>query len=173
MKISEVLTSLINAGADAPANLYLITFSTNGNKEITDALQVRTGNFVMPSVAANTVELPYMNDVYHKPVPSSNIDKIGSFTLRVDKDFKCYDFLKSRVAVTETGDWTSDLEDLLIDEIKVEYVSVEKGDSLTPIKTWQFRNCYILSVGSFSYDHGNSNPLSIPIRFTWGTLNKK
>lgn len=183
MEISNVLTTLINAGADAPANLYLVNFFENTPADdqlsLSDSLTIRTGNFVIPSIAINTVEFPYLNDVYHKPVPSSNINKMGSFSLRVDKYFKCYNFLKDHVAIDEKGNWLKiknsigsfedlDLKDLLIKKILVSYV--RDDDLNTPIKTWEFTDCYILDVGSFSYDYKNSGPLSVPVKFTWGDL---
>ncbi len=175
MEFSNVLTNLINAGADAPANLYLVSFFEETHSEdaieLADPLTIRTGNFNIPEVAANTVEFPYLNDVYHKPVPSSNINKIGSFSLRVDEYFKCYNYLKDKVAVYETGDWKEDIDSLLVKKITVKYVN--SADLTQAIKTWSFEDCYILSVGSFSYDYGNSNPISVPVKFTWGLLNKE
>lgn len=173
MEISNVLSSLISAGPDAPANLYLVNFFERASKEeasLSNDLTIRTNNFIIPPVAINTLEFPYMNDVYHKPVPSSAIDKIGSFSLRIDKYFKCYNFIKEKVAVDENGDWLSEgnLKDLLIDSITVS--QVKDDDLFTPIKTWKYYNCFILNISSFTYDYKTSDPLSVTVKFTWGNL---
>lgn len=170
MEINNALTTLIDTGADAPSNLYLMSFDT-GNQSLSNKLTVRVGNFTIPSIALNTVELPYMNDVYHKPVPSSNINKIGSFSLRVDQYFECYNILREKVAIDVNGDWLpdeDDLEDFIIDNITLN--SLKDTDLNTPIKTWSFKDCFILEVGSFTYDYKTSDPISTTIKFTWGNL---
>lgn len=166
IKASDSLTTLIGAGADSFSNLFRVTCSVSDKlgTQVSSNFSARVNNFVIPEVAAKTAQLPYMNGSFEKIVPSSSVNRVSSFNLRIDSNFEFYKAILGYTPVDENGNYK---EPDTIDEIKIEALK-PVGSQLIATRTWRFKDCEILSLGSFTYNYDGSNPISTIIKFTWG-----
>lgn len=165
---SDSLTALIGAGADSFSNLFKVTCSVTDKlgSQVASSFSARVNNFPIPEVAAKTAQFPYMIGSFEKIVPSSSINRVTSFNLRIDKEYEFYNKLLEYAPVDASGNYSGGK---IIDEIRVEAYTPE-GSRLATTKKWCFKDCEIQSIGSFTYNYDSSNPVSTVIKFTWGYI---
>ena len=97
------LSSLINAGADAHSNLYLVKFTANGAspvesgsaEAISNSLSVRCSGIEIPAAEQDSYPVKFVTATIDRPVAKVKLDRQLSFTFRVDANFAAYKTLLS------------------------------------------------------------------------------
>lgn len=175
----QSLTKLINVGPDAFSNMYLVTFNLGKNTpEDDDSFSVRAETFNIPEVEISTVDLPFQNSSYSLAVPGFTTTKIAQFNFRVDKNFEQYTQLIDQIAININGDVTKTFtrqsnDRVLIPEIKVAALTPSESENTLQYKEpkkWVFKNCELISVGSFTFRYSDASALTVNVKFTYGEL---
>lgn len=180
------ISDLINAGADAMTNLYYLEFSgslLDNDENLKIGLKVRTKDFNPPEFSQdqkNTVN--YISTTLDWPLSVVSGDKSFSLNIRLDKDYRVYQYLLRQKAVTSNtnlGFASGNVPDSNHGGFKVDVYSFDaskNGDTESAFdpedtksyrKLYTFEYCWIKKIHplQFAYDNPKAMEVKADIGF--------
>ena len=166
LNTKDLLSNLIQTGADASLNLFKISFSLLDER--LPGISVRTTTFVSPTRDSGSVQVPFQNTSIDIPSSGATINKQITFQTRLDANYEILKTLRKYQLIDNYGRY------IINDNKKIPLVTVEAykpqdGDLLVPVYEWKFHNNYILKVTPLSYSSDATSAATVNITFVWGT----
>ena len=187
MADTSFLSQLIQSGPDAQGNLYKATFifagedsegilDSNIPEEKKESLAVRLTKYNSPSVAIQSISIPYQNISLNIPAAGTTLENKLSLSFRMDDNYELYTLLKSSIPLNSDGTWSpkkeSDFKPYRWKSIKIEAyrgnkITVESGYKNAAGVTWEYIDCNLLGVPSLSYSYGSAQSLEVTCNFIY------
>lgn len=169
---SNYIQELIQAGADAQSNLYMIEI-TGGDLEDTQALTIRASSFQNPDFKqAAPYTVRYVNAYIDRPKAKVEVTRSFDIEFRLDSQYKVYKELqreKEKLFNPEESYTATDIlsrkNDNKLLTIKVSVLSSQ--DASTTIPLFEFDYCWINSITPPSYSTENSNASTVKATFNF------
>lgn len=184
--MSDYLSSLINAGADAHSNLYLVKFlgANDASDVASNSLSVRCSGIEIPAAEQDSYSVKFVTATIDRPVAKVKLDRQLTFTFRVDANFAAYKTIlgiQKKYFNPVTHEINAHLKEEDFFKVEVYYL----GDSATSESfggnstgltedftrdsnlMYTFSNCWITSVQGleFSTDDSKALTVSVTVRF--------
>ena len=166
LNTKDLLSNLIQTGADASLNLFKISFSLLDEK--LPGISVRTTTFVSPTRDSGSVQVPFQNTSIDIPSSGATINKQITFQTRLDANYEILKTLRKYQLIDNYGRYIIN-DSKKIPLITVEAYKPQDGDLLVPVYEWKFHNNYILKVTPLSYSSDATSAATVNITFVWGT----
>lgn len=176
---NNVISSLINVGADNTSNLFYLEFIddyTSNDTDLANSIKVRVSNFTPPTFSQQTYTTNFMTVDETFPAAFVNGTKQLTFSFRLDKNYNLYKYLLSQQAkttVTNLGFATNVIPDpadsgLTIKVYGFNHPVTDESD-LDPSNLdaftlmYTFRYCWIQSISGLNYSYSGSNPITLSV----------
>lgn len=169
MALLNPLERLIDAGADAQANLFVIELVPQLeaiDKNLFVNYTSRLENFTVPAQAISTTSLLFQNIKIDKPIVSSDFQKVFTITFRLDKNYELYDALRKTLAVNEFGNYKLSRDKAWTARVKLYTGELEEA-SKSYVKAWTFNQCFLTRINQLTYDYSSAAPLKVTADFVF------
>lgn len=175
------LADLIKAGADAMSNLYYVEFSgtfLDSNEEVKVGLKVRNKDFTTPVFSQSQKNsVHYMTANLDWPMAVVSGDKSLSLNIRLDEDYKIYEFLLRQQAVTSIPNLafaTNHVPDSNNGGFRIDVYAFDRSKSEDPeapsdpfadptgyTKLYSFEYCWIKQISGLNYSYDSPTALTL------------
>lgn len=175
----NTIENLISTGADGMSNLFYIEFIdsyTSNDSSLANSIKLRTNGFTPPNLSQSVHDVNYMTT--NMSYPSANISgtKSLSFTMRVDKNYKLYQYLlqqQARTSIATLAYATNEVPDPsnkgLVIKVYTMAQPLTDADLLDPDNTdgftlmYEFRYCWISQIQLSTYNYSGSSPVTATV----------
>ena len=175
----NTIENLISTGADGMSNLFYIEFIdsyTSNDSSLANSIKLRTSGFTPPNLSQSVYDVNYMTT--NMSYPSANISgtKSLSFTMRVDKNYKLYQYLLQQQARTSAATLayaTNEVPDSsnrgLVIKVYTMAQPLTDAELLDPDNTdgftlmYEFRYCWISQIQLSAYNYSGSSPVTATV----------